>query len=220
MQKHKYYLKEGKLKSYNPLHQGHSEMYRKVINEIQQEKSLFKPKYNNNLSDTEGLNKAYTNGKGFFIDGNKLYVAGTFGKSNIKSNINDILSDIGLPLNLTRYSERYRDVSEVLDNNINIDTVISHSLGSSISSEYIKNNPNNNIKHLTTYGAPFVSMSNKNNDSYTNFRSGGDLISILDQRSIQTRTNTYNPLTNHQYTNFQDQGKEPTVGEDPVKLVM
>ena len=123
-------------------------MYRKIINEIQQEKSLFKPKYNNNLSDTEGLNKAYTNGKGFFIDGNKLYVAGTFGKNNIISNINDILSDIGLPLNLTRYSERYRDVSEVLDNNINIDTIISHSLGSSISSEYIKNNPDNNIKHF------------------------------------------------------------------------
>ena len=96
------------------------------------------PKYNNNLSDTEGLNKAYTHSKGFFIDGNILYVAGTFGKSNIKSNINDILSDIGLPLNLTIYSERYRDVSEVLDNNMNIDTIISHSLGSSVSSEYIK----------------------------------------------------------------------------------
>ena len=67
-------------------------MYRTIINEIQQEKSLFKPKYNNNLSDTEGLNKAYTNGKGFFIDGNKLYVAGTFGKSNIKSREGDPLS--------------------------------------------------------------------------------------------------------------------------------
>ena len=75
--------------------------------------------------------------------------------------MNDILSDIGLPLNLTRYSERYRDVSEVLDNNMNIGTVISHSLGSSVSSEYIKNNPDNNIKHLTTYGAPFVSWSSK-----------------------------------------------------------
>ena len=81
--KNKYYLKEGKLKSYNPLHQGHSAMYRNIINEIQQEKSLFKPKYSNNLSDTEGLNKAYTNGKGYFLDNNKLYVAGTFGTNNI-----------------------------------------------------------------------------------------------------------------------------------------
>ena len=195
-------------------------MYRKIINEIQQERSLFKPKNNNILSDTEGLNKAYTNGQGFFIDGNKLYVAGTFGKKKIKSNIDDILSDIGLPLNLTRYSERYKDVSEVLENNMNLDTVISHSLGSAISSEYIKNNPNKEIKHLTTYGAPFVSWSSKNNDSYTNFRSSGDVVSILDRGSIQTRTNTYNPLVNHQYTNFQDQGKEPTVGGDPVRLIM
>ena len=59
-------------------------MYRKFANEMQQEKSLFKPKYNNYFSDTEGLNKAYTNGKGFFIDGNKLYVAGTFCKNNTK----------------------------------------------------------------------------------------------------------------------------------------
>ena len=60
----------------------------------------------------------------------------------------------------------------------------------------------------------------KNNDSYTNLRSGGDVVSILDRGSIETRTNTYNPFVNHQYTNFQDQGKEPIVGEDPVKLMM
>ena len=153
------------------------------------------------------------------MDNNKLYVAGTFGKSNIKSNINDILSDITIPFGLSSYSQRYRDISDILDENHNISEVISHSLGASASSKYLQNNPNRNIR-LTTYGAPFVSWSSKNNDSYTNFRSGGDVVSILDRGSIQTRTNTYNPLTNHQYTNFQDQGKEPTVGEDPVKLVM
>ena len=160
MKKHKYYLKEGKLKSDNPLHQGHSEMYRKIINEIQQEKSLFKPKYNNNFSDTEGLNKAYTNGKGFFIDGNKLYVAWTCGKSNSKSNINDILSDIGLPLNLTRYSERYRDVSEVLENNPQIQHLIGHSLAGSVNAQLIKDNPDRDLT-LTTYGAPYFNVKQK-----------------------------------------------------------
>ena len=196
-------------------------MYRNIINEIQQEKSSSKPKYNNNLSDTERLNKAYTNGKGFFIDGNKLYVAGTFGKSNIKSNINDILSDIGLPLNLTRYSERYKDVSEVLDNNMNIDTVISHSLDSSISSEHIKNNPNSNIKHLTTYGAPFVSCSSKNNDSYTNFRSGGDVVSLLDRGAITVATGSLNPLINHDYqTGYGDMGRDVSRKIEPVKEIL
>ena len=122
--KNTYYVKEGRLKPYNQLHQGHSEMYRKIVNEIQQEGSLFKPKYNKNLPDTEGLNKAYTNGKGFFIDGNKLYVAGTFGKNNTKSNINDILSDITIPFGLISYSERYRDISDILDENHNITEVI------------------------------------------------------------------------------------------------
>ena len=218
--KNKYYLKEGKLKSYNPLHQGHSEMYRKIINEIQQEKSLFKPKYNNNLSDTEGLNKAYTNGKGFFIDGNKLYVAGTFGKSNIKSNINDILSDITIPFGLSSFSERYRDISDILDENHNVTEVISHSLGSSASAKYLKENPNNNIKHLTTYGAPFVSMSNKNNDNYTSLRNFGDIVSILDRGSITSNRGGFNPLTNHQHSLYGDTGKDVSRSIEPVKEIL
>ena len=38
--------------------------------------------------------------------------------------------------------------------------MISHSLGASASAKYIQNNPGRNIR-LTTYGAPFISMSNK-----------------------------------------------------------
>ena len=218
--KYKYYLKEGKLKSYNPLHQGYSEMYRKIINEIQQEKSLFKPKYNNNLSDTEGLNKAYGNGQGFYIDGNKLYVAGTFGKSNIKSNINDILSDITIPFGLSSYSQRYRDISDILDENHNISEVISHSLGSSASAKYLKENPDRNIR-LTTYGAPFVSWSSKNNVSYTNFRSILDPISVADRGAITVATGSLNPLINHDYkTGYGDAGKDVSRSVEPVREIM
>ena len=218
--KYKYYLKEGRLKSYNPLHQGHSEIYRKIINEIQQEKSLFKPKYNNNLSDTEGLNKAYTNGKGYYLDNNKLYVAGTFGKSNIKSNINDILSDITIPFGLSSFSERYRDISDILDENHNISEVISHSLGSSASAKYLKENPDRNIR-LTTYGAPFISMSNKDHDSYTNFRSILDPISVADRGAITVATGSLNPLINHDYkTGYGDAGKDVSRSIEPVKEIL
>ena len=220
MKKHKYVLKEGKLKSYNPLHQGHSEMYRKIVNEIQQEQSLFKPKYNNNLSDTEGLNKAYTNGKSFFIGGKKLYVAGTFGKSNIISNINDILSDITIPFGLSSYSQRYRDISDILDENHNISEAISHSLGSSASAKYLQNNPDRNIG-LTTYGAPFISMSNKNDDSYTNFRSILDPISVADRGAITVATGSLNPLINHDYkTGCGDAGKDVSRSIEPVKEIL
>ena len=166
-------------------------------------KSLFKPKYNSNLSDTEGLNKAYTNGKGYYLDNNKLYVAGTFGKSNIKSNITDILSDITIPFGLSSYSERYRDMSDILDENHNVTEVISHSLGASASAKYLKENPDRNIR-LTTYGAPFISMSNKNDDNYTSLRNFGDIVNILDRGSITSNRGGFNPLTNHQHSLYGD----------------
>ena len=108
----------------------------------------------------------------------------------------------------------------MLDNNINIDTVISHSLGSSISSEYIKNNPNNNIKHLTTYGAPFISMSNKNNDNYTSLRNFGDIVSILDRGSITSNRGGFNPLTNHQHSFYGDTGKDVSRSIEPLKEIL
>ena len=217
--KYKYYLKEGKLKSDNPLHQGHSEMYRKIINEIQQEKSLFKPKYNSNLSDTEGLNKAYTNGTGFFVDGNKLYVAATFGKNNSLSAINDIACDITIPFGLSSYSERYRDISNILDENHNITEVISHSLGSSASAKYLQNNPDRNIR-LTTYGAPFISMSNKNDDNYTSIRNFGDIVSVFDRGSITSNRGGFNPLTNHQQSLYGDTGKDVSRSIEPLKEIL
>ena len=93
----------------------------------------------------------------------------TFGKSNIKSNINDILSDITIPFGLSSYSERYRDISDILDENHNVTEVISHSLGASASAKYLQNSPDRNIR-LTTYSAPFISMSLNNDDNYTSIR--------------------------------------------------
>ena len=65
--------------------------------------------------------------------------------------------------------------------------MISHSLGASASAKYLQNNPDRNIR-LTTCGAPFVSMSNKNNDSYINFRSILDPISVADRGAITVAT--------------------------------
>ena len=47
------------------------------------------------------------------------------------SAINGIASDTTIPLGLRSYSERYRDISDILDENHNITEDISHSLGSS-----------------------------------------------------------------------------------------
>ena len=54
----------------------------------------------------------------------------------------------------------YRDIGDILDENHNITEEISHSLSSSASAKYLQNSPDRNI-HLTTYGAPIISMSKK-----------------------------------------------------------
>ena len=149
----------------------------------------------------------------------KLYGARTFGKSNIKSNINDILSDITIPFGLSSYSERYRDISDILGENNNTTEVISHSLGAAASAKYLQNNPDRNI-HLTTYGAPFISMSNKNDDNYTSIRNFGDIVSILDRGSITTNRGGFNPLTNHQHSIYGDTGKDVPRSIEPVKEIL
>ena len=53
-----------------------------------------------NLTDAQGLSRAYGNGTGFYIDGDKMYVAGTFGKGTFGGAVNDILADVGLPLKM------------------------------------------------------------------------------------------------------------------------
>ena len=139
---------------------------------------------------------------------------GTFGKSNIKSNINAILSDITIPFGLSSYSERYRYISDILDENHNITEVISHSLGSSASAKYLQSNPD-----MTTYGAPFISMSNKNDDNYTSLRNFGDIVSILDRGSTTSHRGGFNPLTSHQHSLYGDTGKDVSRSIEPVKEI-
>ena len=133
-----------------------------------------------------------------------------------------MLSDITIPFGLSSYSdsERYRDISNLLDENHNITEVISHSLGASASSKYLQNNPDRNIR-LTTYGAPFISMSNKNDDSHTNFRSILDPISVADRGAITVATGSLNPLINHDYkTGYGDAGKDVSRSIEPVKEIV
>ena len=56
---------------------------------------------NSNFTDAQGLSRAYGNGKGFYIDGDKMYVSGTFGKGTFGGAVNDILADVGLPFKMT-----------------------------------------------------------------------------------------------------------------------
>ena len=64
-------------------------------------------------------------------------------------------------------------------------------------------------------------MSNKNNDSYTNFRSILDPISVADRGAITVATGSLNPLINHDYkTGYGDAGKDVSRSIEPVKEIL
>ena len=80
---------------------------------------------NHHLSDVDGLDKAYDSDNKIFIDGNKMYIAGTqptpLGNNfmntlkNTRNWIQDWKDDITLiPLHLTQLSERYKTAQDEL----------------------------------------------------------------------------------------------------------
>ena len=128
-----YEMKHGKIKHYQP--------YKKTtkITDVMKRTDNFYP--NSNLTDAQGLSKAYGNGKGFYIDGNTMYVSGTSGKGTFSGAVNDILADVGLRFKMTKYSQRYKDTSKALDENNEVKHLITHSLGSSVGAQITKDYP-------------------------------------------------------------------------------
>ena len=175
---------------------------------------------NSNLTDAQGLSRAYGNGKGFYIDGDKMYVSGTFGKGTFGGAVNDILADVGLPFKMTKYSQRYKDTSTALDENNEVKHLITHSLGSSVGAQITKDYPERELT-LTTYGAPFISRKSNITDDYINFRSILDPVSIADRGAITVYTGSLNPFTNHDYiTGYGDMGRDVSSSIEPVKEIL
>ena len=211
-----YEMKHGKIKHYQPY-----KKTTKITNVMKQTDKILNSYYpNSNLTDAQGLSRAYGNGKGFYIDGDKMYVAGTFGKGTFGGAVNDILADVGLPFKMTKYSQRYKDTSTALDENNEVKHLITHSLGSSVGAQITKDYPERELT-LTTYGAPFISRRSKITDDYINFRSILDPVSILDRSAVTVYTGSLNPFTNHDYiTGYGDQGKDVSSSVEPVTEII
>ena len=202
-----YEMKHGKIKHYQPY-----KKTTKITNVMKQTDKILNSYYpNSNLTDAQGLSRAYGNGKGFYID-----VAGTFGKGTFGGAVNDILADVGLPFKMTKYSQRYKDTSTAMDENNEVKHLITHSLGSSVGAQITKDYPERELT-LTTYGAPFISRRSKITDDYINFRSILDPVSILDRSAVTVYTGSLNPFTNHGYG---DQGKDVSSSVEPVTEII
>ena len=209
-----YEMKRGKIKHYQPY-----KKTTKITNVMKQTDKILNSYYpNSNLTDAQGLSRAYGNGKGFYIDGDKMYVAGTFGKGTFGGAVNDIL--VGLPFKMTKYSQRYKDTSTAMDENNEVKHLITHSLGSSVGAQITKDYPERELT-LTTYGAPFISRRSKITDDYINFRSILDPVSIADRGAITVYTGSLNPFTNHDYiTGYGDMGRDVSRSIEPVKEIL
>ena len=211
-----YEMKHGKIIHYQPYKKSI-----KITDVMKQTDNILNSYYpNSSLTDAQGLSRAYGNGKGFYIDGDKMYVAGTFGKGTFGGAVNDILADVGLPFKMTKYSQRYKDTSTALDEHHEVKHLITHSLGSSVGAQITKDYPERELT-LTTYGAPFISRKTNITDDYINFRSILDPVSIADRGAITVYTGSLNPFTNHDYiTGYGDMGRDVSRSIEPVKEIL
>ena len=169
------------------------------INRIINEAIPDKPK-NAGISDNEGLSKAYDSSNSIFIDGNKMYIAGTHTMRDVYDDITKVpfWGDV-------KDSERYSQATEALKNNPQVDTIISHSLGSSVAAEI--NKQNNNQFKTRMYGSPFIDFSfNPSKDpNNIRFRHPGDPFSQFDTGAINEESNTsYNLINPHSFSGFPD----------------
>ena len=130
------------------------------------------------LADRVGLDRAYADPNKVYMTGDSMYVAGT-------SSVGDVIDDIGIPLGLTRGTQRYIDAERVLQSNPKIRRVVGHSLGGAVSLELQKSRP---YLESRTYGAPVISMT-----PGERYKSAGDPVSVLDFGAKTTLPTSLNP---------------------------
>jgi len=199
-----------------------------IINKNRQQ--LSKPFHN--IADNEGLRRAYNQPNRVYVNGNRMYVAGTTwtddrnvskpplytmilkglfpGMIPDNFSLNDAVDDFKIPTFQTKNIQRYKDAEQVLKDNPNVNTLVGHSMGSSVILEL---NKANNDKFITrTYSAPvFDPIPNnfeKNDQNNERFRTKNDLVAIFDNNA-QTiyKPTVLEPLSLHSYNNYGNIGK-------------
>ena len=158
--------------------------------------------------NADGLDKAYADDKGLFLDRDTktLFIAGTK-HDTIAHAMEDIGDDVMLlPTNLTEYSTRYKDADELIkslpDGSIN--KLVGHSLSSSVIhtlNEFHTLNGKKPFKTVT-YGSPFM---NSGMDKHpNNFRHKNDPVSMFDHSGVTFgNAGLFNVLQNHDYHHYQ-----------------
>ena len=126
------------------------------------------------ISDEDGLTKAYAATNGLYQHYNKLFIAGT------RDFPRDHWDDLKIPFHQTLNGKRGRDAEAYYLSHHEVDTVIGHSLGGAIALDLEKKygkqgvNPYGIIQSKT-FGSPTIGTGNNDRVRYL-----GDPISMLD----------------------------------------
>ena len=183
-----------------------------------------------NITDAEGLRRAYNNPNRLYKHGDRLYVAGTTwtddkmdvskppwyttllkdilpGKIPYNFSLNDAIDDLKIPEFKTRDIQRYKDADKFLKQNSDIKQLIGHSMGGSVVLQL--NKDNNNKFETRTYSAPVFDVipHNSNDPENERFKTLGDPAAIFDNNARVTFKPTLNPLDLHSYNNYGNIGK-------------
>jgi hypothetical protein len=173
------------------------------VNKIINQAIPDKPR-NSGISDAEGLKRAYSAPNSVFVDGNKMYIAGTH-------TFRDVVDDLKIPFHDVQNTLRYKEATTILNENPQVDTVIGHSLGGSVALEI--NKQNNNKFFTRTYGAPVVDFSFNRDPKNQRFRHPGDRISMFDTGAYNEESNapenTINPHSSSGYPNYDSDDDKP-----------
>lgn len=124
-----------------------------------------------------------------FVQDNTMYVAGT-------KSVKDALDDVLIPMQLTRFSDRYISAA-TMAKETKPDRVVGHSLGGAVALEL---GPKIGAK-TETYGAPVISLK-KSDDRHAHW---GDPIAILDRGATRT-VRLGNP---HSYSGYKGSSRKP-----------
>jgi hypothetical protein len=127
----------------------------------------------NQLTDKEGLDKAYAREDKLYVNGNTMHVAGT-------SYLQDVWDDFEIPFVNTAKAQRYIDADALLGQNPQVSNLVGHSLGGSSVLELQKNHGEKPFK-TNVYGTPAASFTTPDNKDNHRYRNYGDPISAFDR---------------------------------------
>jgi pimeloyl-ACP methyl ester carboxylesterase len=126
------------------------------------------------MTDDQGIRKAYDDPNNIVFNGNHVYVSGTH-----LNNPQDLLTDLTIPLGMIKYTDRYKQLEQLMDLHPEAERMIGHSMGGSLILAYQQNHPERYVKTYT-YGAPVISLTEQPKVIGYRFRNKYDPISSLD----------------------------------------